>query len=149
MRVKTARAILSATWVGGSVPLLILVAIQTLDGVYGKDSDKGALWIIPLLLPVLGMICGALSVGHVQSDDSPLSSVSFFWITMTLIVAYFIILYSSMIIGWGDFPDEHVPWDSIISKSTWILSSLQWVISITLTKFFIENIRLGPKRKKG
>jgi hypothetical protein len=144
MTIKTARALLSATWVAGSVPLLIIVALQTFNQVYGagENWDKGALWIIPLILPVLGMVVGALSVGHNESDELKLSSVSSFWVTMILVVVYFIILYGSMIIGVSGASYRHNNWNFIISASSWILGNLQWVISIALTKFFIENIRV-------
>jgi hypothetical protein len=149
MTVKTARNALSLAWGAGSFPLLILVSIQTMTHRYGAglEWDKGMLWIFPLVLPVLGMIGGAISVGENASDNLPLSSVNSFWFTLVLIIVYFIILYSSMLIGFhivGDMTDAKEAsdeWTFIISSSSWILGTLQWVITIALTKFFIENIR--------
>jgi hypothetical protein len=144
MTVRTARTALSAAWFVGSVPLFLLVALQTVRHVYGtgENWDKGALWIMPLLLPVLGTIVGALYVGHNESDDLRLSSTNSFWLTFVLIVVYFVILYGSMITGINAASPERNDWTSIISSSTWILGNLQWMISFALTKFFIEHIRV-------
>lgn len=143
MKIKKARAALSWAWVAGALPLLIIVTLQTFNHEYGtgKDWDKGALWIFPLVLPVLGTIVGAVSVGHNESDELDLSSTNTFWLTIILIVAYFVILYSSMIVGLRRATDKGNEWDFIISASSWILGVFQWVISIALTKFFIEHIR--------
>jgi len=152
MTINRARNVLAIAWGAGSLPLLILVSIQTYNDMYGvgEDSDKGLLWIFPLVLPVFGMIVGAMSVSQTQVDNLTLSSVNFFWLTLLLIVVYFVILYSAMLIGLHNLSPSSTSrdWTNIISKSSWILGTLQWVITIALTKFFIENIRpeSAPKR---
>ncbi len=71
MRVKEARSRLSVLWVAGSLPLIVIVALQSFNQVYGgADSwDKGWLWIMPLLFPMLGTIIGSWSVGRNEIDN--------------------------------------------------------------------------------
>lgn len=94
MKIKTARSMLSITWVIGSVPLFIVIPLQSFNQVYGDEQnwDKGWLWIMPLLFPILGTIIGSWSVGENEVDDFEVASTSVFWMTMILSVVYFAIL---------------------------------------------------------
>ena len=144
MKIKTARSSLSILWVVGSLPLIVIVALQSLNQVYGgaETWDKGWLWIIPLLFPVLGTIIGSWTVGRNENDDMPISSGSAFWLTMLLSGVYFVIFYGGLIIG--SLVYQHTNWDFIIRSTEWFLSVFQALISIAITKFFIENIRPAP-----
>jgi hypothetical protein len=141
MKIKTARSMLSITWVIGSVPLFIVIPLQTFNQVYGGEQnwDKGWLWIMPLLFPILGTIIGSWSVGENEVDDFEVASTSVFWMTMILSVVYFAILYGGMVIGAVTY--KHSNWDYIIRASSWFLETLQVLIAIALANFFIENIR--------
>ncbi|MDQ6701912.1 MAG: hypothetical protein M3Z96_01795 [Pseudomonadota bacterium] len=140
MKIKTARSMLSMTWIIGSVPLIIVVALQAFNQVYGRENwDKGWLWIMPLLFPILGTIIGSWSVGENEVDDFEVASTSVFWMTMLFSVVYFAILYGGMIIGAVTY--KHSEWDYIMRASSWFLETLQVLIAIALAKFFIENIR--------
>jgi uncharacterized membrane protein len=147
MKVKTARTILSITWVVGSVPLILFVALQGLNQVYGDSEswDKGWLWIMPLLFPILGTIIGSWSVGHNEVDSLQISSNSAFWLTMLLSLVYFAILYAGMVIGAIVF--EHSNWNFVMRSTGWFLGTFQALISIALTKFFIENIHPAPQAR--
>jgi cellobiose-specific phosphotransferase system component IIC len=142
MKIKTARSVLSITWiVGGSISLLIVV-LQTFLEVYGDASqnwDKGLQWIMPLLFPVLGTIIGSWSVGENEVDEFPVSSTPVFWLTMFLSIVYLAILLSGIVIGAVVY--HHTHWDNIMRSTGWILSVFQAFISVALAKFFIENIR--------
>ncbi len=72
MKIKTARSTLSITWIIGSVPVILIVALQTFNQVYGglESWDKGWLWIMPLLFSVLGTIIGSWTVGHNEVEES-------------------------------------------------------------------------------
>jgi uncharacterized membrane protein len=144
MKVKTARSTLSITWVIGSVPLIVVVALQSLNQVYGDQQswDKGWLWIMPLLFPVLGTIIGSWSVGHNKVDNLEIASIAAFWLTMLLSLVYFIVLYGGLIIGAVVY--NHSNWDFIMRSTGWFLGTFQLLITIALTKFFIENIHPAP-----
>ncbi len=141
MKIKTARSLLSIIWVICSLPLIIIVTLQSLNQVYGgaEDWDKGWLWIMPLLFPVLGTIIGSWSVGRNDSDDLQIASNSVFWLTMLLSFVYFVIFYGGVIIG--SLVYRHSNWDFIMRSTGWFLAMFQTLISIAITKFFIENIR--------
>jgi hypothetical protein len=144
MKVKTARAMLSVTWITGSVPLIIVIALQSINNGDEKNWDKEWLWIMPLLFPVLGTIVGSWSVGHNEVDNVEISSTSAFWLTMLLSIVYFIIFYGGIIIGSVTTTARHSNWDFIIRSTGWFLGTFQALISIALTKFFIENIHPAP-----
>jgi hypothetical protein len=141
MKVKTARSVLSTTWVVCSLPLIAIVALQGLNQVYGdpQDWDKGLMWIMPLLFPVLGTVVGSMSVGPNEVDGFEISSNSAFWLTMLLSLVYFAILYYAIIVG--SLKYKHENWTFIMRYTGWFLGTFQALISIALTKFFIENIR--------
>jgi hypothetical protein len=141
MRIKTARTMLSVTWIGGSAPLIVVVALQSLGKVYGGSDawDAGWLWIMPSLFPIMGTIVGSWTVGQNKADDLQVSSSSIFWMTMLLSSVYLGILYGAIVIGVIVY--EHNQWPFIIRSTTWFLVSFQWLITTALTKFFIENIR--------
>jgi hypothetical protein len=141
VKVKTARSSLSILWVVGSLPLIVIVTLQSLNQVYGdaQNWDKGWLWIMPLLFPVLGTIIGSWSAGPNESDELNVSSGSAFWLTVLLSSVYFVILYGGLIIG--SLVYKHTNWDFIMRSTGWFLSVFQALISIAITKFFIENIR--------
>jgi hypothetical protein len=141
VKVKTARSSLSILWVVGSLPLIVIVTLQSLNQVYGdaQNWDKGWLWIMPLLFPVLGTIIGSWSAGPNESDELKVSSGSAFWLTVLLSSVYFVILYGGLIIG--SLVYKHTNWDFIMRSTGWFLSVFQALISIAITKFFIENIR--------
>jgi uncharacterized membrane protein len=141
MRVKTARSILSSTWLVLGLPLIVIVGLQGLNQVYGdpQDWDKGLMWVMPLLFPVLGTIVGSWSVGRNEVDDLHISSHSAFWLTLLLSLAYFAIFYYAIIVGAVKY--KHENWTFIMRYTAWFLGSFQFLISIALTKFFIENIR--------
>ena len=147
MKVKDARSRLSVLWVAGSLPLIVIVALQSFNLVYGgADSwDKGWLWIMPLLFPMLGTIIGSWSVGRNEIDNTEISSGAAFWLTVLLSLAYFVILYGGIITG--SLVYEHSNWDLIMRSTGWFLGTFQALIMIALTKFFIENIHVedtGP-----
>jgi hypothetical protein len=156
MKIRAARATLSVTWVIGSVPLLIIVALQTFNGVYGKEWDKGWLWIMGLLFPVLGSIIGSWSVGKNEEDNFEVASSSIFWMTMIMSLVYFAILWGGIISAFIidknviDYQNklaeyqEHI--DFVMRATSWPLGAFQALISIALAKFFIENIH--PPRPK-
>jgi hypothetical protein len=139
VKVRTARSVLSITWVIGSVPLILIVALQGFNQVYGPDNwDKGWLWIMPLLFPVLGIILASWSVGHSQYDDLDMSANYVFWLTMILSFVYFMILYAGIIVEVVVY--RHSNWDFIMRSTEWFLAVFQALISVAITKFFIENI---------
>jgi hypothetical protein len=145
MKVKMARTILSVTWVAGSAPLIVVVALQGLGQVYGEPGqrlehwDDGWLWMMPLLFPILGTIVGSWTVGQNKVDDFKVSSSSVFWLTILLSIVYLGILYAGIVIGVIVY--EHNQWPFIMRSTGWFLVSFQWFITTALTKFFIENIR--------
>jgi hypothetical protein len=46
----------------------------------------------------------------------------------------------------GSLVYKHAEWDFIIRSTSWFLAIFQGLISIAITKFFIENIRPDPPR---
>ena len=142
VKVKGARSFLSVMWVAGSLPLIVIVALQSFNQVYGgADSwDKGWLWIMPLLFPMLGTVIGSWSVGRNKIDTQEISSGSVFYLTVLLSFTYFVILYGAIITG--SLVYEHSNWDLIMRSTGWFLGMFQALIMIALTKFFIENIHI-------
>ena len=141
MKIKTARSSLSIIWVVGSVPIILIVNLQTLNQTYGdaQNWDKGWMWIMPLIFPTLGSIIGSWSVGDNKVDNLEVASKSAFVLTVILSVLYLSTMYSGLIVGSVSY--RHSNWDYVIRATNWFLTAFQGLLSIALTKFFIENIR--------
>jgi hypothetical protein len=142
MKIKTARIILSLTWLIGGLPLLAIVPFQSISDAYGETStswDKGYLWLMPLLFPPLSMIVGSWLVGKNNIDEEPISSVWLLVLTLLLSATFLFIIWGAIFVG--AFKYNHQNWDQIFRSTTLYLSvGLQPIVTVALTKFFIENI---------
>ena len=81
-------------------------------------------------------------MGRNETDDVEIPSSSMFWLTMLLSSVYFVIFYGGLITG--SLVYKHTQWDLIMRSTGWFLSVFQALISVAITKFFIENIRPAP-----
>ena len=60
MSLDAVRARLSAVWLGGASLILILVVLQSLLGKYQTKTQEAWGWLLPILMPTLGMIVSVL-----------------------------------------------------------------------------------------
>ena len=94
MKVGTARAILSATWILASIPLILILTLQTLLGVFETDWDKPWGWLVQLLFPILGIIVGVWTVSESEVDTVRIASTVVFWGTMLFSLCYLAMIAS-------------------------------------------------------
>jgi magnesium-transporting ATPase (P-type) len=148
MTIQKARIVLSATWIGGTVPLLLLVALETFLQAFGKGIgwDKITVWYLNLVLPILGTIVGSWQVEKEDGGNEKVSSSAVFWMTFTLMVLYLAILWMAFVVATFKYENNSDDWDYIIQSSGWLLAVLQVTISAVLAKFFIESFQSGPNR---
>jgi hypothetical protein len=143
LRIRTARILLSITWVFGIVPLFLGVALEAFLQVFGKGigSDKGLVWFVNLVFPILGTIVGSWTVGKNMEGDHEVASPAVFWMSMTLLIVYLAILWMAFLVATFVYGNSSEEWDYIIQSSGWFLGLLQGTIGAVLAKFFIENIQ--------
>jgi hypothetical protein len=145
MSVSKARAILSIVWFSLSIPLVLIVTLQTFMKVYGPDWDKPWTWLLALIFPILGIIVGVWSVSEHETDQLKVSSGHVFWATLAASVVYLSMIYAALFIG--SFYYEHREWDFIFKSSSWFFIPFQALVTTALAKFFLENVHHRGERR--
>jgi hypothetical protein len=93
--VDSVRTRLSVVWFSGALVILLLVAVQTLNGRYGDHTQEVWTWLLPNLMPTLGTILAGIvatamdphrSRSVVRSDFYRLSlGISLFYLALVLL----------------------------------------------------------------
>jgi len=145
MRVRTARTLLSATWVIASIPLILIVTLQSLLEVFGTDWDKPWAWLVQLLFPILGIVVGVWSVSDSESETVQIASTVVFWGTMLLSLCYIAMIY--LTIGVGAFYYQHKNWDFIMKSTSLFFGPFQAIVTTAMAKFFLETVHFQKNVK--
>ena len=64
------RARLSAVWLGGASLILMLVVLQSLLGKYQTKTQEAWGWLLPTIMPTLGMIVSVLGYTALEARAS-------------------------------------------------------------------------------
>ena len=140
MKLGTARHLLAIVWVGGSVPVLMFVGIQSFYQSYGsgEQADKGWLWVMPILFPQLStVLASSYLLRKSKNAESTTFSHSSFWTTFALSLSYLFILYTAIYVGVVVYRNNN--WDFVLRIGSWILCTLQFVFFFAYSAFFNEN----------
>jgi hypothetical protein len=75
---NAAKRRLAVVWFGGAGLLCLLVALQSVRGVYTGETEKAWAWLLPSIMPTLSLIIGVL-VSDAQYPDRPEHAVDAFF----------------------------------------------------------------------
>ncbi len=99
----TVRTLLGVVWLGGGSIIFVIVVLQSLLGRYGEKTQEAWGWLLPTIMPTLGMIVVVL--GYTALDPLLSSSVvrkSFFRVALWLSVLYLLLILLTILIQpWG------------------------------------------------
>jgi hypothetical protein len=135
MTIGKARAILSGVWIFGSAPLILIITIQTIMGVY-DDWDTPWSWLTPFIFPLLSLIVTVWTVSRPPALDHEVKEAYVLWAAVFMSLFFLLIMYAIPILG----RMSPTPMGKIMKASVWYLSPLQALVTVLLGKFFIENI---------
>src|SRR5271165_847450 len=91
---------LTTVWLLGSLPILVIVVVQSLFGrAYGNHANDAWGWLLPTLMPTLGMIVGT----HAYTARDPLASQAqvrrdFFAVALFLSIVYLFFVYLTILV---------------------------------------------------
>ena len=71
MRVDRARQSLLLLWMGGTAVPALVVFLQTLIGRYGDDSLDAWTWLLPSVMPTLGLMIAVTLKGRSHTAEIP------------------------------------------------------------------------------
>jgi hypothetical protein len=136
MTIGRARAILSLLWIVLTCPIILIISIQTVLGVYGEDWDLPWSWLLSLIFPTLSLVVAVWTVSTATVTEKPVRSMHVFWGAVIISVFYLTNLYIAVILGhYSPLTIERV-----LKASAWYLVPLQGLVTVALGKFFVENI---------
>ncbi|HUC60530.1 MAG TPA: hypothetical protein VMF53_01095 [Alphaproteobacteria bacterium] len=136
MTFARAREILAWTW-SLSLLLVLIVLVQTAMGYYKTDWQIPWGWLSPLLFPILSMVFGAITARTSLAHETEVRSKQLFVITLILSALYIVALY--IVVIFGAISPNGIEW--LMAASTWFLIPFQVIVSISLSKFFVEELR--------
>ena len=95
----TVRVRLAAVWLGGGSVILFIVVLQSLLGRYGDQTQEAWGWLLPTIMPTLGMIVTVL--GYTALDPFRSSSIvrkTFFNVALALSVLYLTLVLMTILV---------------------------------------------------
>jgi hypothetical protein len=95
----TVRIRLAAIWLGGGSAILIIVVLQSLLGRYGDKTQEAWGWLLPTLMPTLGMIVTVL--GYTALDPYRSNSIvrkTFFSVALWLSTLYLLLVSMTILV---------------------------------------------------
>ena len=95
----TVRSRMAIVWLGGASLILVIVVLQSLLGRYADKTQEAWGWLLPTLMPTLGMIVTVL--GYTALDPLRSRSVvrkSFFQVALFLSAMYLLLILLTILI---------------------------------------------------
>lgn len=135
MTIKRARTIFSIAWIGGTLPLVILIQIRMLKGFYLGDWTELLSWVTHLVLPGAAVVISSWFVTGGQSGSQQVSMPVTFWGGLILSTVYVFLLYAVVLFE----PAYELEWTEVFRLSGFYLGLFQGLVLLALGKFYIEN----------
>ena len=93
------RSRLAMLWLTLGCLIFLIVVMQSLLGSFGSDTQNAWGWLLPTIMPTLGMIISVL--GYTAVDPNTSTSVvrkSFFWVAFFLSGVYLLLILITILI---------------------------------------------------
>ncbi len=130
------RARLSAVWLAGSCVILMLVVLQSLLGKYQSKTQEAWGWLLPTLMPTLGMIVSVLGYTALDSRASDfMVRKTFVRIAIWLSVFYQVLILLTILIQPFVGAD---PIDLMHTSNLW-LGPFQGIVGSALGVLFVSK----------
>jgi hypothetical protein len=130
------RTWLARTWIGGTSLIFIIVVFQSLLGRYGNQAQDAWGWLLPTIMPTLGMIITVL--GYTALDPLFSSAVvrrSFVQVSVWLSAVYLILILLTILIQ----PFAGASALELMQRSNLWLGPFQGVVASALGVLFVSK----------
>jgi len=97
--IDVVRVRLGATWLIGAGAIILIVVVQSLLGRFDDKTQEAWSWLLPTIMPTLGMIITVL--GYTALDSAKGSTVvrkTFFQVSLSLSVFYLLLVLLAILI---------------------------------------------------
>lgn len=139
---------LGTIWIASGILITLLVIIQSLLGHYQQHSQQVWEWLLPNLIPTLGMIISVLaSTALVENASGTFVRMSFYRLSATLSVFYLCLILMSILIQ--PFVNVKIE-DQLVSlrgTSLW-LGPFQGLVGSSLGVLFASKANQSASRPK-
>jgi hypothetical protein len=132
----SARAGLATLWFGGAGLVFVLVIIQSLMGRYGNQTQGAWEWLLPTVMPTLGMIVAGL--GYTATDPMRSASVvrkTFYRLSYWLSAFYLGLILLTLLLQ----PFTGVPPIDLMHTSNLWLGPIQGLVASALGALFVSK----------
>ena len=102
---------LTILWIGSTLVLAAVMLTQVAGGVYGDRGEKALAWLLPNVLPTLGMIGGAI-VYQMRQQSNELTVTKFAYRgTLLFSLTYILLILITIVLG--PMAHEHLGKDAL------------------------------------
>jgi hypothetical protein len=144
MSLGRARAILAAVWMVMSIPLIVIIFLQTLNDNY-EQWDTGFGWLIPLVFPVLSFMFATYTISETATDRVVLRSLHGFVLSTVASIFYLTLLYVVVLSMPREEEKLRFYIEHNMKPSSWYLGTVQGLVIALVGKFFLDHV---PSQRK-
>ena len=130
------KKILAWFWCISSTILILILFFQTFSGRYGEHAREAWVWLMPNIMPTLGLIISTLvkEINRIQIEKN-IGNSTLFKLTLFLSVFYFLLIVLTIILG--SFKQGN-PLVFYHLSSLW-LGPIQGLLAAAMGGFFTEE----------
>lgn len=140
----SAQSKLASVWFIGSAFIFVVTVGQSLLGHFGSQAKEAWEWLLPNLLPTIGLIVAALS--HSALDATQSSSLvrrNYYHLAMWLSVFYLVLLLASILVQ--PFTNSS-PLEVARTSNLW-LGPLQGIVASALGILFVSKQKASEEER--
>ncbi len=131
---RTCKRTLSILWFTGGMALFVLIALQSMRGLFGAKVEEAWAWFLPNLMPTLTLIIGVLVFDASASRPDRRIDRTFYHLTLALSAIYLLLVALIPLLQ----PFQAAPLDQMHRSSLW-LGPLQGLVAAALGAFFVKG----------
>lgn len=138
----SARKSLAWLWGVGAGIMVLVVVLQSLLGGYGAKTGEAWQWLLPTILPSVGMILTYFGDHHLEPRYSPIRS---FWVKRTFCAQVWCLsLFYLLLVSLSIFLQPFVAKDAsekiqLMHMSNYWLGPIQGILILSLGKLFVSK----------
>jgi hypothetical protein len=144
LSLDTVRARLSAVWLGGAGIIFVLLVVQSLLGRYENKTQDAWGWLLPTIMPTLGLIVTVL--GYTALDPVFSQSIvrrNFFRVAIWLSVLYLLLILLTIAVQPFVARDANAAVELMHTSQLW-LGPFQGLVASSLGVLFVSKKDARP-----
>lgn len=143
---RRSRKLIASLWLAASLLLFIILAVQSLRGVYNSQADEAWGWLLPAVMPTLSLIVGVLVADATTERRTDKNVEVFFFVLAGGLSAIYLVLVALVLLLQ---PYSEISRVDLMRRSSIWLGPLQGLVAGALGVFFVRDNQRGdsPTRR--